>query len=65
MLGEPLPPLPEPNDLTVCFGCGEILEFTHNLHLRKTTASTIASLPSDLALKLRMTQLAIRQFLFP
>jgi hypothetical protein len=56
-------PLPEPDDLTVCFGCGEALQFDAKLRLRKMTAAELAALAPDEAAELRQTQQAIRKFL--
>ena len=54
---------PKPGDLSVCFGCGEVLQFTKRLRVAKMTAAELAALREDEAAPLRATQALIRRFL--
>lgn len=56
-------PRPKRFDLTVCFGCGEVLQFDRRLRLQRITANELAALTPDEAADLRQTQTAIREFL--
>ncbi len=56
-------PKPKPADMTVCLGCGEVLQFDEQLRVRKMTATEIAALTPEEAFDLKQTQAAIRDFL--
>lgn len=56
-------PLPRPDDLTICFGCGEALTFDRGLRLRAIRASELAGLTPEEAADLRRVQSAVRAFL--
>jgi hypothetical protein len=56
-------PLPKPDDLTVCIGCGEVLAFDGRLHLRKVSATELATVARSVQAELRRTQRVIRAFL--
>jgi hypothetical protein len=40
-------PKPKPNDLTVCFYCQAILQFGHEMELRKVTMEEFVRLPME------------------
>ena len=58
-------PAPEPKeaDVTVCFGCGELLQFDAELRLLRLPARELASLEPAVKAELRRTQKAVRAFL--
>jgi hypothetical protein len=56
-------PKPVPGDMTICFGCGEALQFDRRLRLTKITAAEIAALDPDERAELQQTQAAVRSFL--
>jgi hypothetical protein len=56
-------PIPKPRDLTVCFGCGEVLQFDTRLHLEKISAIELAELEPQEADSLKRVQSLIRLYL--
>jgi hypothetical protein len=62
-IGVERPPRPEPGDLTVCFGCGEALQFGPRLAMQKITAAQLAALEPDEAAELQRMQVVVRAFL--
>lgn len=56
-------PRPCPGDLSVCFGCGEALQFDRRLRLTTITAAELAALHPEEREKLTATQGHIRRFL--
>lgn len=55
--------MPEPGDMSVCIGCGEVLQFDERLRLVPMKASQIAALLPDEAAELRKVQTVVRAFL--
>lgn len=54
---------PSAGDLTVCFGCGESLQFDDRLRLKRISATELAALDPEEAADLNKTQAVIRAFL--
>jgi hypothetical protein len=54
---------PRRGDLTVCFGCGEALQYDRRLRLVKIGAAQISALDPDEHAALQQMQNAIRSFL--
>ena len=57
------PPFAKEGDMSVCFGCTEVMQFDADMRLKKMTAAEIATLSPDEAADLRQTQDAIRAYL--
>jgi hypothetical protein len=49
--------------MTVCIGCGEILEFDRKMRLKKITLARLIGLEAEYGAKLRETQRHVRRFL--
>jgi hypothetical protein len=56
-------PQPQPDDLVVCFGCGEALKFDRRLRLVRVSAAELAALEPDVAAEFMQTQSVVRAFL--
>jgi hypothetical protein len=56
-------PMPKPGDLSVCFGCGEALQFDRRLRLAKITAAELAALGRREAAEFHRVQREVRRFL--
>jgi hypothetical protein len=54
--------MPKPGDLSVCFGCGEVLQFDQHLRQHQLTARELVRLDPDEAALLRRLQSTVRLF---
>jgi hypothetical protein len=57
------PPLASEGDMSVCFGCGEVMQFDADFRLQKMSAAEIAALTPEEAADLKKTQEMIRAHL--
>lgn len=56
-------PRPRPGDLSVCIGCGEVVQFGPRLSFKRVPARVLANLLPDEAAELRYVQINVRAFL--
>jgi hypothetical protein len=54
---------PNEGDLSVCFGCGEVLTFDARLRLQRISPAVLAKFHPEEAAQLRQTQSRVRAFL--
>lgn len=55
-----LAPLPQPNDIMVCFACGGALKYDDHMGLQTMTLAELSALSPDEAADLRQVQTTIR-----
>lgn len=60
-----IPPMPREGDMTVCIGCGAVLQFNARLRLEAMTAAELSALDPEEAADLDRTRRAVLRHLTP